>query len=121
MELLKLERNSSEFNVFPSFAQGRNITVKLADNYKGKVTQSQQHSPMAPVPVQTYGYQQNPYPGTGASTGYGYPQPYGSYPSPAAPIAPYTAQLQYPYNQYGRDTPPSQAGRGGYPYYMPNQ
>ncbi|KAK4392421.1 UBP1-associated protein 2C [Sesamum angolense] len=105
---------------------GRNITVKLADNYKGKVPQSQLPAAVVPVPVHmTAGYQQT---GGGAPIGYTYPQPMASYPtasytSPPTAAAPYSAQLQYSYPQYGvkKETPQPQTALGGYPYYMPKQ
>ncbi|KAK4432164.1 UBP1-associated protein 2C [Sesamum alatum] len=105
---------------------GRNITVKLADNYKGKVPQSQLPAAVVPVPVHmTAGYQQT---GGGAPIGYTYPQPMASYPtasytSPPTAAGPYSAQPQYSYPQYGvkKETPPPQTALGGYPYYMPKQ
>ncbi|KAL0338005.1 UNVERIFIED_CONTAM: RNA-binding protein 24 [Sesamum calycinum] len=105
---------------------GRNITVKLADNYKGKVPQSQLPAAVVPVPVHmTAGYQQT---GGGAPIGYTYPQPMASYPtasytSPPTAAAPYSAQPQYSYPQYGvkKETPQPQTALGGYPYYMPKQ
>ncbi|XP_011078841.1 UBP1-associated protein 2A-like isoform X2 [Sesamum indicum] len=105
---------------------GRNITVKLADNYKGKVPQPQLPASVVPVPVHmTAGYQQT---GGGAPIGYTYPQPMASYPtasytSPPTGAAPYSAQPQYSYPQYGvkKETPQPQTALGGYPYYMPKQ
>ncbi|KAL0428594.1 UNVERIFIED_CONTAM: UBP1-associated protein 2C [Sesamum latifolium] len=105
---------------------GRNITVKLADNYKGKVPQAQLPAAVVPVPVHmTAGYQQT---GGGAPIGYTYPQPMASYPtasytSPPTAAAPYSAQPQYSYPQYGvkKETPQPQTALGGYPYYMPKQ
>ncbi|KAK6126874.1 hypothetical protein DH2020_039397 [Rehmannia glutinosa] len=103
---------------------GRNITVKLADNYKGKITQPQLPAAMVQVPVHmTAGYQQT---GAGAPMGYTYPHPMATYPSsytsPTA-AAPYSAQPQYSYPQYGvkKETPSPQTSFGGYPYYMPKQ
>ncbi|KZV44795.1 RNA-binding family protein isoform 1 [Dorcoceras hygrometricum] len=101
---------------------GRNITVKLADNYKGKVIPAG----MIPVPVHmTAGYPQKAYSETGTPIGYSYPQPmasFGSYTSPSS-AAPYSAQPQYSYPQFGarKDTSPSPTAYGGYPYYMPKQ
>ncbi|KAL3841210.1 hypothetical protein ACJIZ3_025801 [Penstemon smallii] len=100
---------------------GRNITVKLADNNKGRNTQTQLPAAMVPVSVQhmTTDYQQKAYSGTGAPPlGYGYLQtmatyPTNSYSNPAA--APYSAQPQYSYPQS------NQAALGGYPYHMPKQ
>ncbi|KAG8371869.1 hypothetical protein BUALT_Bualt12G0007800 [Buddleja alternifolia] len=103
---------------------GRNITVKLADNYKGRIAQSQLHATaVVPVPLHmAAGYQQT----SGAPIGYNYQQPMvtyptGSYASPPTPAAQYSAQPQYSYPQYSvkRETPPPQYG--GYPYYMPKQ
>lgn len=101
--------------------QGRNITAKLADNYKGKVTQSQIPSSAVPVPVHMNG---------GAPMGYGYPQPMAAYPPASytnpqtAAAPPYAVLPHYSYPQYGvkKDTPPPQTAMGGYPsYYMPKQ
>ncbi|PIN20010.1 putative RNA-binding protein SEB4 (RRM superfamily) [Handroanthus impetiginosus] len=105
---------------------GRNITVKLADNYKGKVAQPQLPAAVVPVPVHiTAGYQQT---GAGGPVGYTYPQPMATYPtasytSPPTAAAPYLAQPQYSYPHYAikKDTPPPQTALGGYPYYMPKQ
>ncbi|KAG6411019.1 hypothetical protein SASPL_129093 [Salvia splendens] len=100
---------------------GRNITAKLADNYKGKVTQSQIPSSAVPVPVHMNG---------GAPMGYGYPQPMAAYPPASytnpqtAAAPPYAVLPHYSYPQYGvkKDTPPPQMAMGGYPsYYMPKQ
>ncbi|XP_041998876.1 UBP1-associated protein 2C-like [Salvia splendens] len=100
---------------------GRNITAKLADNYKGKVTQSQLPSSAVPVPVHMNG---------GAPMGYGYPQPMAAYPPASytnpqtAAAPPYAVLPHYSYPQYGvkKDTPPPQTAMGGYPsYYMPKQ
>ncbi|XP_047944591.1 UBP1-associated protein 2C-like [Salvia hispanica] len=100
---------------------GRNITAKLADNYKGKVTQSQIPSSAVPVPVHMNG---------GAPMGYGYPQPMAAYPPASytnpqtAAAPPYAVLPHYSYPQYGvkKDTPPPQTAMGGYPsYYMPKQ
>ncbi|XP_073317721.1 UBP1-associated protein 2C-like [Primulina huaijiensis] len=101
---------------------GRNITVKLADNYKGKVTPAG----VVPAPVHIIaGYQQKAYSETGAPIGYSYPQPmasFVSYTNPSA-AAPYSAQPQYSYPQFAvrKDTSPSPTAYGGYPYYMPKQ
>ncbi|GFP79811.1 ubp1-associated protein 2c [Phtheirospermum japonicum] len=80
---------------------GRNITVKLADNYKGKAGQQQIPATVVQVPVpMNAGYQQA---GAGAHAGYTYPQSMamypGSYASPTA-AAQYSAQQQYSYPQY---------------------
>ncbi|KAL1554603.1 UBP1-associated protein 2C-like [Salvia divinorum] len=100
---------------------GRNITAKLADNYKGKVAQSQLPSSAVPVPVHMNG---------GAPMGYGYPQPMATYPAASytnpqtAAAPPYAVHPQYSYPQYGvkKETPPPQTAMGGYPsYYMPKQ
>ncbi|XP_051149316.1 UBP1-associated protein 2C-like [Andrographis paniculata] len=106
---------------------GRNVTVKLADNYKGKVTQSQIAAGMVPMPLHlTAGYHQT---GGGAPISYPYPQAMGAYPtasyasSPTAPAS-YSTLGQYSYPQYGggkKESTPPHSGRGGYPYYMPNQ
>ncbi|XP_075490848.1 UBP1-associated protein 2C-like [Primulina tabacum] len=102
---------------------GRNITVKLADNYKGKVTPAG----VVPVPVHmTAGYQQKAYSETGASIGYSYSlsmASFGSYTSLSAAAAPYSAQPQYSYPQFSvrKDASPSPTAYGGYPYYMPKQ
>ncbi|KAL8036870.1 hypothetical protein ABFX02_11G004600 [Erythranthe guttata] len=103
---------------------GRNVTVKLADNHKGKVGQSQ-----APVHM-SGGYQQQSG-GTGNPIGYSYTQHMaaaayqtGSYASPAAAASHYSAQSQYSYPQYDyrTDTPPPQhSSFAGYPYHMPKQ
>lgn len=78
---------------------GRNITVKLADNYKGKGGQLQMAGGMVPLPV---GYHHG---------GYNYPQGYPT----ASYASPPTAMDAYSYSQYGvkKETAPS-----GYPYYM---
>ncbi|KAL6539857.1 hypothetical protein OROHE_011628 [Orobanche hederae] len=107
---------------------GRNITVKLADNNKGKVGQPQQLPPggmQLPVHM-TAGYQQT---AGGGPLGYTYPQQMatypGSYPSPTA--AHYSTQPQYCYPQYGvtketlSPSPQAAPGPGGYPYYLPDQ
>ncbi|XP_057768794.1 UBP1-associated protein 2C-like isoform X2 [Salvia miltiorrhiza] len=100
---------------------GRNITVKLADNYKGKVSQSQLPQSAVPLPVHMNG---------GAPMGYAYPQPMATYPTapytspPTAAAPPYAVHPQYSYPQYGvkKETPPQQTAIGGYPsYYMPKQ
>ncbi|XP_073156170.1 UBP1-associated protein 2C-like [Henckelia pumila] len=101
---------------------GRNITVKLADNYKGKVTPA--GVVLGPGHM-TAGYQQKAYSETGAPIGYSYPQPmasFGSYTNPSAAAA-YSAQPQYSYPQFAvrKDTSPSPTAYGGYPYYMPKQ
>ncbi|XP_031101722.1 UBP1-associated protein 2C-like [Ipomoea triloba] len=111
---------------------GRNITVKLADNYKGKVTQVQAPAAMVPVPLaMTPGYLQTQKPpGSEAPVGYTYPQSMAAYPnatysSPLAVPSPYPVQPQIPYPQYAaqyaakRDPPPTLPSFGGYPYYMP--
>lgn len=100
--------------------QGRNITVKLADNYKGKVSQSQLPPSAVPVAVHM---------NAGAPMGYTYPQPMAAYPNatyaspPPAAVPQYAVHPQYAYPQYGvkKETPPPQAAIGGYPYYMPKQ
>ncbi|KAL3533913.1 hypothetical protein ACH5RR_007434 [Cinchona calisaya] len=110
---------------------GRNITVKLADNHKGKVMQTQLPSPAVPVPVSlTGGYPpaHNVHSGSGTPVGYAYPPPLAAYPSsnyssPPVAAAAYSAQSQTSYPQFGhkkepRTPPPS---LGGYPYYMPKQ
>lgn len=103
------------------------MTVKLADNYKGKVGQPQLSAAVVPVPVHmNAGYQQT---GAGAPIGYTYPQTYptASYASPTGVAAPYSAQPQYSqyssYSQFAakKETPPPQTAYGGYPYYMPKQ
>lgn len=104
--------------------QGRNITVKLADNYKGKISQPQLPIPTAVVPVplhMTAGYQQS-------GGGYNYPQPIatyptGSYSSPPTVAPPYASHPQYPYPQYNvkKGSVSPQTALGGYPYYMHQQ
>ncbi|XP_057768841.1 UBP1-associated protein 2C-like isoform X1 [Salvia miltiorrhiza] len=107
--------------MFSHELQGRNITVKLADNYKGKVSQSQLPQSAVPLPVHMNG---------GAPMGYAYPQPMATYPTapytspPTAAAPPYAVHPQYSYPQYGvkKETPPQQTAIGGYPsYYMPKQ
>lgn len=105
--------------------------MKLADNYKGKVTQVQAPAAMVPVPLaMAPGYLQTQKPpGSETPVGYTYPQSMAAYPnatysnSPAAP-SPYPLQPQMPYPQYAakRDPPPpTLPSLGGYPYYMPKQ
>ncbi|CAI9782763.1 unnamed protein product [Fraxinus pennsylvanica] len=83
---------------------GRNITVKLADNYKGKVVQSQLTAAVVPVPVQMTGftaaYPPKSYAGAPAPVGYTYPQPMATYPnapyaSPPTQAAQYSVQPQF--------------------------
>lgn len=111
---------------------GRNITVKLADNYKGKVVQSQLTAAVVPVPVQMTGftaaYPSKSYAGAPAPVGYTYPQPMATYPnapyaSPPTPAAQYSVQPQFSYPQYAvkKETLPAPTALGGYPYYMPKQ
>ncbi|KAL2480555.1 UBP1-associated protein 2C [Abeliophyllum distichum] len=111
---------------------GRNITVKLADNYKGKVMQSQLPAAVVPVPVPMTGltaaYPPKAYSGAPAPVGYTYPQPMATYPaapyaSPPTPAAQYSVQPQFSYPQYAlkKDTPPAPTALGGYPYYMQKQ
>ncbi|CAA2996174.1 UBP1-associated 2C-like [Olea europaea subsp. europaea] len=109
---------------------GRNVTVKLADNYKGKVLQSQLTAAVVPVPVQMTGFTAaypKAYSGAPAPVGYTYPQPMATYPNaPYAsppPAAPYSVQSHFSYPQYAvkKETPPAPTGYGGYPYYMPKQ
>ncbi|KAI3782506.1 hypothetical protein L2E82_12555 [Cichorium intybus] len=109
----------------------RNITVKLADNQKNKLVQTQVQ-PGGIVAVQIAGYGQ---PGNQhLSTGYSYPSQLvaafpgsGAYPNQQAATAlatQYTIQSQIPYSQYTLRkenvgpslTPPT----GGYPYYSLN-
>ncbi|KAL8459841.1 hypothetical protein ACS0TY_030910 [Phlomoides rotata] len=105
---------------------GRNITVKLADNYKGKVSQPQLPTAVVPVPIHmTAGYQQS---GGGAPITYNYPQPVATYPtapytSPPTFAPPYASQPQYPYPQYNvkKGSLSPQTALGGYPYYMHQQ
>lgn len=95
--------------------------MKLADNYKGKVSQPQLPTAMVPVPVHmAAGYQQS---GAVAPITYNYPQPYppASYTSPPTMVPPYASQPQYPYPQYNvkRGSLSPQTALGGYhPYYM---
>lgn len=92
--------------------------MKLADNYKGKVPQSQLPPAAAPVHMNA-----------GVPMGYSYPQPMAPYPnssytSPPTVVAPpYPVHPQYSYPQYGvkKDNPPPQTAIGAYPYYMPKQ
>ncbi|KAK6151262.1 hypothetical protein DH2020_013897 [Rehmannia glutinosa] len=102
---------------------GRNITVKLADNYKGKITQPQLPAAMVQVPVHmTAGYQQT---GAGALWDIRIPTRWQRTPVltqvQQQPL--HTAQPQYSYPQYGvkKETPSPQTSFGGYPYYMPKQ
>lgn len=108
--------------------------MKLADNQKGKVAQTQIPLTMVPVHLpMSPGY---PQPGN-SNVSYTYPHlPVATYPtsaypipSPAAaapPYGPYTMQPQISYSAYSvqkepvvpSPTPP--AGIGSYPYYYPN-
>ncbi|XP_060208286.1 UBP1-associated protein 2C-like [Lycium barbarum] len=109
---------------------GRNLTVKLADNYKSKVTQAQVPGSVVPMPMPmplAPGYpqaQRTP----AAPVGYSYPQPMAAYtnptyPSPPPAAPPYSAQPQFPYPQYPVKKEPqtTPALLGGYPYYVGNQ
>ncbi|CAI9097408.1 OLC1v1033828C1 [Oldenlandia corymbosa var. corymbosa] len=115
---------------------GRTITVKLADNHKGKVTQTQVPTPVVPTPMHMTGAYPPPpahnmHPGAGTpGGGYGYPPqqpsstyPNLAYPSPQVVNAGYPGQLQTSYNQFPfrKDTVPVPPALGGYPYYMPKQ
>lgn len=104
--------------------------MKLADNYKGKVLQSQLTAAVVPVPVQMTGFTAaypKAYSGAPAPVGYTYPQPMATYPNaPYAsppPAAPYSVQSHFSFPQYAvkKETPPAPTGLGGYPYYMPKQ
>ncbi|KAL3623782.1 hypothetical protein CASFOL_032598 [Castilleja foliolosa] len=103
---------------------GRNMTVKLADNYKGKAGQQQLPATMVQVPLHmNAGYQQAL---AGAHAGYNYPQSMPMYPSsyasPNMGAAQYSAQQQYSYPQYGiKKETMSPHTDLGYPYYMPKQ
>lgn len=108
---------------------GRNITVKLADNQKGKVVQTQLPPAMVQVSLPlAAGY---PQPGN-PNIGYTYPpQPVATYPASAYPnsaaAAPYPMQSQVSYPPYAVQKEPAvplptaPAGIGGYPYYFPKQ
>ncbi|PSS01837.1 UBP1-associated protein like [Actinidia chinensis var. chinensis] len=112
---------------------GRNITVKLADNHKGKMVQPQLAAAMVPVPIPlASGYPQAGKAHSSAvPVGYMYPQPVAAYAStayPSAPTAaaPYPTQPQMSYSPFGvKDplgpptTPP--VGMSGYPYYIAKQ
>lgn len=80
---------------------GRNITVKLADNQKGKIVQTQILPGGTTVPIQMVGYGQ---PGkTHLSGGYGFPsQAIAAYPGsgPQAATTEYPIQTQIGYSQY---------------------
>ncbi|CAN4113708.1 unnamed protein product [Withania somnifera] len=87
---------------------GRNLTVKLADNYKGKVTQAQVPGSVVPMPMPVapgYPQAQRTPPGPTAPVGFSYPQPMPAYTnptysSPSAAAPPFSVQPQYPYPQY---------------------
>ncbi|GAV63942.1 RRM_1 domain-containing protein [Cephalotus follicularis] len=109
------------------FLGERTITVKLADNHKGKPVQALVPAavPLAlPIPARY------PHAGT-ALVGYTYPQnvasyPASSYPSPPAAPAPYPSQPQVPYAPGAVKDPLGQPpttpmGMGGYPFYVAKQ
>lgn len=110
---------------------GRNLTVKLADNYKGKVTQDQVPGSVVPMPMPLapgYPQAQRTPPGLAAPVGFSYPQVMSAYTnptysSPPAAAPPYSVQPQFPYPQYPVKKEPqtTPASLGGYPYYMGNQ
>ncbi|XP_009800639.1 UBP1-associated protein 2C [Nicotiana tabacum] len=122
---------------------GRNLTVKLADNHKGKVTQSQVRATMVPMSMPLapgYPQAQKTHSGPAAPVGYGYPQAMAAYTNstyssqPAAytnstyssqpgAAPPYSGQAQFPYPQYPVKQEPqtTPASFGGYPYYMGKQ
>ncbi|CDP10118.1 unnamed protein product [Coffea canephora] len=111
---------------------GRNITVKLADNHKGKVMHTQLPSPIVPVPVglaSAYPPPHNVHSGSGNPVGYAYPQPLAAYPGTAYSSPPVVGAGAYPgqsptsYPQFGhkKDPPTPPSALGGYPYYMPKQ
>ncbi|KAL3534196.1 hypothetical protein ACH5RR_002657 [Cinchona calisaya] len=111
---------------------GRNITVKLADNHKGKVLQTQlPPAPVVSVPVGLTSSYPTPYTvhsGSGTPVVYAYPQPLAAYPSslyPSPPLVaavysgqPETSYSQFPHKSQSPTPPPA---LGGYPYYMPKQ
>ncbi|XP_059668497.1 UBP1-associated protein 2A-like [Cornus florida] len=114
---------------------GRTITVKLADNHRGRVAQTQiPSSSIVPVPVPlASGYPQagRAYSST-ALVAYTYPQsgatyPTSAYQSPPAAAAPYATQprISYPSFAVNKDslgpTPATPAGSGGYLCYIPKQ
>lgn len=110
---------------------GRNITVKLADNHKSKVMQTQLPTPVVPVPMAmtaSYPHGHNMPPSSGTPVGYNYPPQMPAYPgatysSPPVGAGAYPAQQQSSYPQFValKKDPPTTQTLGGYPYYMQKQ
>lgn len=111
---------------------GRNITVKLADNQKAKMVQTQAQAAMVPIAIPVpAGYAQSGKTHVAASAPVGYsayPQALTAYPSAAYPSAapqyPPQPQIQYAHvalkDPVGLPAGPP-TGVGGYAYYVPKR
>lgn len=113
--------------------QGRNLTVRLADNQKTKVVQAQLPQAMVPIAIPVpAGYAQSGkahVAGTVPISYPGYPHTLAAYPAAAYPTANphYSSQPQMQYAQVAAKKDPAglpagaPVGLGMYPYYVPKQ